>query len=58
VAGVVLKEKGGVGRFSQGAARMRREGVGGSWRIEGKVIPAAFRRRKPPVFIRAPSGTF
>jgi hypothetical protein len=27
--GVVLREKGVVGRFSQGAARMRREGVGG-----------------------------
>jgi hypothetical protein len=26
--------------------------------FEGKVIPAAFRRRKPPVFIRAPFGTF
>jgi hypothetical protein len=57
-AGVILKKKGVVGRFSQGAARMRREGVGVAWGMEGKVIPAAFRRRKPPVFIRAPSGTF
>jgi hypothetical protein len=57
-AGVVLKEKGVVGRFSRGAARMRGEGVRVAWGIAGKVIPAAFRRRKPPRFIRAPAGTF
>ena len=35
-AGAVLKEKGVVARYSQGAARMRREGVGGRLGNGGK----------------------
>jgi len=50
VLGVVLKENGAVGGFSRRAGRMRGGGVRVAWGIEGKVIPAAFRRRKPPVY--------
>ena len=46
---MVLKEKGAAGRFPRGVGRMRGEGVGESWGIEGKVIPMLFIRLSHPL---------